>query len=547
MRTNARWLVAIIAIATLATACSSGTTSETSDAPGDTTPQGAAADQRNTDAVDRDADLEPVDGGELIFAVEAESDGYNPVNHRWSYSGNLIGSSVYEPLMSVTPERGVEPWLAESVEPNEDGTVWTVTPRDGITFHDGTPFDAEIVAANLQARVDGILTSRAVEPIETVEATAAGTVIVTMKRPWAQWDKTLASQSGFMMSQANIDDPAAEPTGTGPFQWASWSVGDQIVVDRYDAYWGDTAHLDRITFKVVVEPSAREQALEAGDVDAIMTQEATSIAEYRDTDFTVVEDGLGDTAVVMLNGGVAPFDNPIAREAITAATDNETFADIRYGGLVEVAESPFAREEIWYTDDNGYVGYDPERAATLVAEYEQQTGGPLQVSLIGPQGTESQGNMEVLAAQWAEVGIETQILPTEQAALISETVSGTYQAAMFRNFSWADPDFNYIFWTSANALGQGNISVNFTQTANEQLDEAITAGREAFDDELDVRKQAYADVARILNEEHAYVWLYHSLGAIVAKPEVRGWTSAAERGFYRQDAKTWWQDLWIQT
>src|SRR5690606_7156493 len=94
----------------------------------------------------------PVDGGTLRVAVGADIDGLNPIQGRWSLEGNLIGSSIYDGLVTFDENRQLVPRLAESVTPNADGTVWTIKVREGVSFHDGTPFDAAAVKANLDAR-----------------------------------------------------------------------------------------------------------------------------------------------------------------------------------------------------------------------------------------------------------------------------------------------------------------------------------------------------------------------------------------------------------
>jgi ABC-type transport system substrate-binding protein len=486
---------------------------------------------------------EPVDGGQLTFAVEGESDGYNPVAHRWSISGNLIGSSVYETLALVTDDGGVEPWLAESLEPNEDGTEWTIVARPDITFHDGTTLDAEVIAANLTARQEGLLTSLATAPIESVAVIDEMTVEVTMNTPWLAWPHSLASQSGYIMSMTNVDDPTADPIGTGPFQWAEWTPDVRVVVDRYDDYWrDDRPHLDSIDFEIIVDEQSREQSLEAGDVDAILDQSPIGIAGFRDTDYTLIEESQSDTHVVMLNSAVPPFDDPIAREALILATDNQALVDTLNEGETEVASGPFASER-WQADDTGYPEPDPERAAELVEQYEENTGEPLAFTLKAGAGPGNDDRMSLLSAQWSAVGMQPDQESVEQAGFIGQTVAGDYQAALFRNFGWADPDFNYLFWHSSTALGPGEISVNFTQTKNDELDAALEIGRGS--DDPDERAEAYDDVQRILNDEYAYAWLFHSLWAIVSEPEVKGWTEAIARGFSRQDAKIFWGDLWI--
>jgi peptide/nickel transport system substrate-binding protein len=525
------WWAVLVLVALVGAACSSS---------GDNTADDEADSGGSDPTVDEG---DPVDGGELVFAVEGESDGYNPVAHRWSISGNLIGSAVYETLALVTDDGGVEPWLAESLEPNDDGTEWTIVARPDITFHDGSPLDAEVIAANIEARTEGLLTSLATAPIETVEVVDEMTVKVTMNSPWMAWDHSLASQSGYIMSMTNVDDPTADPIGTGPFQWNEWTPDVRVVVDRYDGYWREgIPHLDSIDFEIIVDEQSREQSLEAGDVDAIIDQTAPAIAEYRDSDYTLIEESTSDTHVVMLNSAVPPFDDPVAREAIVLATDNQALADDLNEGQTEVAFGPFASEK-WRADDTGYPEPDPEQAAALVEQYEDETGEPLAFTLKGGAGQTNADRMSLLSAQWSAVGMQPEQEQVEQAAFIGQTVSGDYQAAMFRNFGWADPDFNFLFWHSSTALGPGEISVNFTQTKNDDLDAALELGRGS--DDPDERAQAYDDVQRILNEEYSYVWLFHSLWAIVSEPEVKGWTEAIERGFSRQDSKIFWGDLWI--
>jgi peptide/nickel transport system substrate-binding protein len=245
---------------------------------------------------------------------------------------------------------------------------------------------------------------------------------------------------------------------------------------------------------------------------------------------------------VMLNTAVPPFDNPIAREALVLATDSQQLVDDLNGGETEVATGPFASDK-WQLDDTGYPEPDPTQAAALVAQYEEETGEPLAFTLTASTGQGNTERMGILSAQWSAVGMQPEQETIEQAAFIGETVGGDYQAALFRNFGWADPDFNFLFWHSSTALGPGEISINFTQTANDELDAALELGRSS--DDADERAEAYDDVQRILNEELAYVWLFHSLWGIVSEPEVRGWSEAIERGFSRQDAKIFWGDLWL--
>ena len=140
-------------VALVVSACASDTGSGSSATPG-TQPIPEAADEGT-----------PVPGGSLAIALPGVVDGLNPVSARWSIEGNLVGSSLFDTLLTFDEDGALVPRLAESVVPNDDGTEWTITLRPDIRFHDGSPLDAAAVKLNIDTRKAQPLTGGALDQI----------------------------------------------------------------------------------------------------------------------------------------------------------------------------------------------------------------------------------------------------------------------------------------------------------------------------------------------------------------------------------------------
>ncbi len=294
-------LAALTALVMLAAACSSNNSSSSTS---------------GTQAVNQGAPTDegpPQDGGTLKVAVGADIDGLYPVEARWSLDGNLIGSSLYDTLLTFDENRNLVPRLALSVTPNSDGTVWTMKLRPDVTFHDGTAFDAAAVKANIEARKAVPISGDSIKQIQEVVVVDPLTVEVHMSAPWFGYDYTLAAQAGYMVSPALIGQPNAmqKADGTGPFELdGSWSPGTPVKVKRYDGYWGERPHLDGITFTALIDQTSRTASLESGDVDLIFTQDPAAVTKFRSKDgFIQVEDFAAEETFAMLNLGDPPFDN----------------------------------------------------------------------------------------------------------------------------------------------------------------------------------------------------------------------------------------------
>lgn len=487
-------------------------------------------------------------GGRLVIGINAESNGWSPVANQWTLNGHLVGSAVYESLTAVGTDGVVSPYLAESVTSNADHTEWRIRMRPDVRFHDGTPCDAAAVAANLEASKAGIggITLRTVSSIEVEDPL---TLVVRMSTPWATFPSALAGQQGYIASPRSLEDGTAStrPVGTGPFRFTEWIPDRRTVVTASDDYRVEgLPYLDEIEFQPITDPLTRKTALRTGALDLMYIASPDDVRELRDAgDLTVVTDSRADETVVVLNAGSPPYDRLDVRRAIAQATDQKRVVDVLGAGVTEGADGPFHPDEPWYTPDSRMVGHDRESARRTVDAVAAETGAPLTMRLIVSPDQPSVARAELVSQMWREVGVETTILALEQGAFIKALTGGDFDGAIISNFGYADPDFNYLFWHSSMVGPPGQISPNFSRTADPQIDAALEAARRT--DDVEARAREYRTITQRLNEQVAYVWLHRTPGSLAAAPDVRGLGEPARAGFGRADAKPWLARLWLQS
>jgi ABC-type transport system substrate-binding protein len=477
----------------------------------------------------------PRTGGTLTYGLEAESDGFDPTKNRLAPSGTIVGLAIYDPLAAFDADLQPQPYLAESMTSSPDFLRWTIKARPGVTFHDGAPLDGAALKTFFdRARADALV-GIAVKNIAAVEVDPSDplAVVVTMVEPWAAFPVTLTGQLGMVTAPSMADDPDSgrRPVGTGPFVFSEWVPDNRLVLTRNDAYWRTDAngtrlpYLDGVEFRPIADAQTRTASLEAGTIDLMHTTNPRDIAKFQQQAAegrvqVVVDPGEKEELFVMLNTKVPPFDDLRVRRALAHATDRRQYNTVVNGGLREIADGVFSEGSRWKVDAP-YPDYDPSAARALVDEYEAEVG-PIRFTLAD-SGTDSRG-IDLLKQQWEAVGMEVDTELIEQSKYIVNAALGDYQAYSWRQFGGVDPDYDYVWWTSENSAepGQG-VALNFARNENPAIDAALKRGRGSDDPE--VRRQAYAEVQRLINEDLPYIWLDRAQWALVAQNDVRGITN----------------------
>lgn len=485
----------------------------------------------------------PVRGGELVYALEAESSGgFCLPEAQLAIAGIQVARAVYDTLTVPDSEGEIVPYLAESVEPNDDFTEWTITLREGITFHDGSDLTAEVVKNNLDAfrgaypARNPLLFRFVFSDIEDVAVVDPLTVRVTTRRPWTAFPSYLYGSGRIgMMAQAQLDDPencSTRPIGTGGFEFAEWRVNDRLVVERFDDYWqtgvdGEPLpYLDRIVFRPLPDGTQRVNALDGGEVDAVHASGGAELVEFRELDqlddFALYEtQQFTEVDFVMLNQSRPPFDSKTARLAVAHASDTSEYIDVIQRGVGDPADGPFASEVPGFLADTGFAEHDPERARELVEQYEDETGEPLQVSYTTTPTPTNTQTAQLLKQQWEAVGMTVSIQQVEQAQLINEAIAGNFQAMGWRNHPGGDPDTQYVWWHSGSE-GDAPVAnpVNFGRINDPEIDRLLDEGRVETDPER--RVEIYEEMNRRFAEEAHNAWQRYVVWGVATGAGVQG-------------------------
>jgi peptide/nickel transport system substrate-binding protein len=517
---------------------------------------------------------EPVQGGTLVYGLEADT-ANAWAHYRASYatSGYVPLSAISDSLFVLTAEGETVPQLLESAEPNDDYTEWTLTVKEGITFHDGTPLDAAAVKFNMDACRLSALTAGAYTPIGNVAAEGQ-TVTVTMQGgPWVALPSYFTGGScGYMLSpqwlgsledvtQRNPDSPAydaalaatpadgnpAAPVGLGAFVFESYTPGNgnSFRAVRNEDYWrgpnGITGenlpYLDAIEAVVAVDIDSRANGLRSGQFDIIHTANSDTISQFIDDDAieVIATSRYGDTGYTMINhaageddpdgtNAASPLLNVHCRRAIAHATDNQRLADERGAGLVQPANGPFPPGSLGYVEDSGYPEYDPDAALaemdTCLSELGTETIEFTFNTTNDPFNVETN---TLVISMWQEVfgdTVQATITPIEQGQYIGLALVGTFNALGWRSHSGTDPDQQRLWWQSASVSPVGQLALNFGRFRDADMDAALNTIKTNPDPAA--RKAAAEEVNRIFGEQVYNWWSTWTLWGILEQPYVNG-------------------------
>ena len=368
---------------------------------------------------------EPTHGGTLTYAITAEtSGGWCLPEAQLVAPGVQVARAVYDQLTAPDENGEIAPFLAEEVVPNDTFDTWTIGLREGITFHDGSPLDAEVVKNNLDAyrgtypNRSPLLFRFVLDNIASVEVVDDLTVEVRTTTPWPAFPWYLWNDGRMgIMSQTQLDDPETCDTdlvGTGPFVAGEWRINDSFPMTRNEDYWltddaGDQLpYLDGVVFRPVPEGATRINMLEAGEADVILAATSLDIDTLEslgdDIDLSIAERGNGVYYFQLNSGDGKIFDSRSARLAAAHAIDRDQIREVTDLDSVELASGPFAPGEMGYLDDAGYPEYDPERARELVEETERDQGRPFEVTLMTVVGASTAADQ--VQEMFETVGIE---------------------------------------------------------------------------------------------------------------------------------------------
>jgi len=499
----------------------------------------------------------PKKGGTLVFGVDAEEKGFSPTQGTFDEVGIMYARTIFDTLMILDASGTPQPNLAESVTSNSDGTLWTITIRPNIKFHNGAPCDAAAVAANFTAHQHSLLTGPALTPLESIVVTSPTVVTITMKTPWVPFNYYLCggigSQFAFMAEPNWLATGSqTNPIGTGPFIFQEWVPNSHFTATRNPTYWrAGLPYLDTITYKAIPDAQQLLASLNSGAVDILHTSDATDTAAMRaNTSLAYIDDsknvaGEPDMRCILLNMRKAPFDNLKLRQAAAYAVSSQQYVQVIDQGVTETTNGVFVQGSPYYLTNNGYPQYNPTKAKQLVSEVKA-AGGSVSFTLGYTPDPKTTQIAEYFQQILQQVGFVVSLTPVLQDSIINVALTGQFQGLTWRQFGAVNPDLNYIFWTPTNALTPG-FAINMAGNTDPAMQTALIQGRSATDQSGTIA--AYQQVNRLLSTDIPYVWNARVVWSIGAQPKVQNFnnptTPAGNKAFGQIGGAVWPQQIWL--
>jgi peptide/nickel transport system substrate-binding protein len=451
----------------------------------------------------------------LVLGMVLEPPSLDPTSAAAAAIGEVVHYNILEGLTKINVDGRVTPLLAESWTTTPDGATYTFKLRPGVTFSDGSAFDANAVKFSFErAKAEGS-TNKAKKGvfsnISRVTVVDPLTVILTLDRADATLPFRLGENTAVILHPATAAQAATQPVGTGPYVLSDWKKGTSITLTaRTDARVKPA--IQRVVFRIINDPAAQVAALLAGDIDAMPRFAALqSLPQFQGNRRFTVE--IGSTAgkgQLTINNKKKPFDDVRVRRAIAHAIDRQAFI----AGVLEGQGTPigshFAPTDAGYVDLTGVYPYDPEKAKALLKEAGVAT--PLNVTLTLPPPPYARKGGEVVAAMLAKVGINAKIENVEWAQWLSGPFKGNFDLTIINHVEPLD----YAQYTNK-AYYWGYDSAKF-----DSLFSAHASTTNAAE-----RLKLWQQMQRQLTDDAVNAWLFNPSQVAVARRGLTGlWSSS---------------------
>ena len=441
--------------------------------------------------------------------------------------------NVYEPLLWYNPPGAKDqftPALATRWSVSDDGLAWTFKLRRGVTFHDGTPFNAAAAKAALDRTIAMKKGAWYIwASVSAIEAPAEDTLVIRTKSP-QPIDLIASSQYGAYMFSPTAAAKGTDwfnqgnAAGTGPYTVRQWVKGQQVVLEKNPDYWGGWTdkNFDRVFLKVVTENATQVQMLRSGEADFISLVPADAVATLNS------EPGIVATSIpswknsqYLINTQKAPTDNKKFRQALTHLWDYQTVVNDIYAGHAEVGRGPIPAT-MWGHDSRIQAPtFDIEKARALIAE----SGVPAakrKVTMAYIGTSEEYKNSALLFQERArQAGVEVELLPGPWG-VIWDRAKNLETAPNLQSMTWwptyATPNDWLIglFRTEKKAL------FNLSHYANPAFDKVLDEGVALEGVDRDAAIARYSEAQEMLMDDAVAIFYADIKTRVARRADIRG-------------------------
>lgn len=473
----------------------------------------------------------------LVFAMNTDVQSMDPQIQNDTTSEQVV-KMLYNTLLKFEDDGTVVGDLAESWSVSEDKLTWTFNLKQGVKFHNGKELTSADVKATfdraLNAEAGGLRTTEIIKMFTSVEAPDPYTVTITTDGPYGPMESLMCNMSLGIMDADYIEKYGLDlgtsvegENGTGPFKVVSWERDQEIVVERFDDYFGTPAKLQTVVYTIIPEAASRVIALETGEVDVIdkPTDEDLARLEADTENYTVLRKPTISQRLFRFGCNDPIMSNTKVRQAIVYAIDRQAIIDALFAGSAYPSTAPLAPVTFGYSD-LGEIEQDLELAKSLLAEAGYPDG--FDTKIITTERYQNGIELaEIISQQLAEIGINAEIEVWEWSALSaswSGVTADEFDQPIFimgagPSMRDADGGLRGLYTTSETGLNDRNYGFY----SNAEVDALIEQGMQETDQQK--RVEIYKEAMEILyREDPAGFWLFDMYGLAITSSKVEGVT-----------------------
>lgn len=453
----------------------------------------------------------------LRIAAATDASSLDPIRGNSAADQQLL-FPIYDTLISYNSDLIPEPGLVESWE-LPSPTELQLNLREGVTFHDGTDFDAEAVKYNIErGQAEDSLVAPELAAIDEVRIDDELTATLVLSRPDASLLMSLADRAGMMVSPTAAEeaggDLSTDPVGAGGWAFSEWRRGEILRVERFEEYWDESAvRASEISFSILTEPQTRANSLIGGQQDIALDIATPHADLVREADAVSLFESVRLVSnVVFLNPASDAVSDPRVRRALALSVDREALLESGFFGFGEPARGIYP--DVYWAGPPESVGYGLNRDEARRLLTEAGAEG-LTFDLVAIANAQTTRIAEILKEQWAEVGVTVEIIPREVVQMNQEFfVEGVHPAALTQFIPHPDPAMTYAL-----AFGSAGF-FNPAKIAAPGLEEAL-AEQNQFS-EIDDRKDGLDRAAEALYDFTPVVPITASVALVGLSDEVSG-------------------------
>ena len=459
---------------------------------------------------------EAVYGGEITVGIAADLDSSLDPHVSSSSAGTReVLFNIFEGLMKPDTDGNLVPAVAESYTVNETADEYVFTLREGVRFHNGDTVTVGDVVYSL-SRAAGLETGEPLVAtlggVASVEAADDRTVVITLSAPDTEF---IAYTTAAIIPEGN--DPSSELIGTGPFRYASRTVQDSIVLEKFEEYWGEAAYLDKVTLKVIEDGQTMVMSLRSGAIDMAGHLEASQVAEL--SGLTVLEGSMNLVQALYLNNAAAPFDDVRVRQALYYAIDKHAVIDLASDGHgFAVGSSMYPAFGKYFLEElTDFYPADAGKAKELLAEAGYPDGFQFTITVPSNYTPHVDAAQVVVALlEQAGIGVTAKIEQVEWATWYSDVYQG-------RNFETTICGMDASTLTASAMLARFTSASpkNFISFENEDYDAAYAAAVSTVD--ADEQTALFQKCETILTEQAANVYIQDLADFYVMQNDIAGY------------------------